>query len=217
MGQMKDLTGQQFGRLTAISYTKISNGGAVWFCRCICGNELRVRSHTLISGNTKSCGCLQKDMTSVATATHKKTNTPEFLAWMNMRRRCYYPKNNKYKNYGDRGIIVCDRWRESFENFFEDMGLKPSPEHSLDRFPDNDGNYEPGNCRWGTDEQQAKNRRNNHWIEYREKKMILTDWAKQFGISSQSLTGYIKNNSFEKAYYRYNKKNNRNLFVMNIN
>jgi hypothetical protein len=110
---------------------------------------------------------------------------PEHRAWLDMIKRCYNPRNSQYKNYGGRGIKVCDRWLSSFQSFLNDIGRRPSAKHSLDRFPNNDGNYEPGNVRWATIKQQLRNKRNNRLISYKGLTKTITEWAEQIGISAQ--------------------------------
>jgi hypothetical protein len=154
-----------FGRLTvvmllAIEVNYLGKRSRVWLCRCVCGNLTSVQSRYLNSGNTKSCGCL--DLDRKKKIVHGESNsrmTLEYRAWISMKGRCYNKNHHKYPDYGGRGIRVCARWRTSYENFLEDMGRKPSRNHSLDRFPNNDGNYEPSNCRWATPKQQRANQR----------------------------------------------------------
>jgi hypothetical protein len=157
-----NLQNRKFGRLTPIVYTgTLESGHAAWLCRCDCGNEKIIRSASLISGLTKSCGCLQKEIARKSIiksfTTHGMSKSPEYHSWTGMKRRCYYSKGKDYKDYGQRGIRVCDRWVNSFDNFLTDMGLRPSAKHSLNRI-DNDGNYCLENCKWSTQAEQQQNR-----------------------------------------------------------
>ena len=146
-----DLTGQRFGHLTVVS--KITHPKeAHWLCCCDCGAETVAESRELRRGERRSCGCQRQR------GTHGMTDTPEWRIWQGMLTRCRYSKHMSFKNYGGRGILVCGRWANSFENFFLDMGNRPSAKHSIDRI-DNDGNYEPSNCKWSTAKEQARNKR----------------------------------------------------------
>lgn len=127
-----------------------------------------------------------QDSTSRFKETHGMSYTGEHHAWLGMKQRCYNENNPKYPLYGGRGIRVCDRWLDSFEAFYEDMGDRPSDSHSLDRI-DNDGNYEPDNCRWATPKQQARNRSTNHDITYRGETKTLKEWAKELGMNRITL------------------------------
>lgn len=155
-----NLMGQRFGRLVVIS--PASGKYTCWKCRCDCGLERIILTQLLVSGKTKSCGCLRKevaidnapDFTRHGESKSGPNPSPEWQAWLSMKQRCRH--HHRYKN---RKITVCDRWL-TYENFLADMGRKPSPKHSLDRI-NNSGNYEPGNCRWATASQQIKNRRLN--------------------------------------------------------
>jgi hypothetical protein len=162
---MHDLTGRSFGRLTAQWPAGIDrNRNAHWLCLCTCGNLRTINGHSLRLGLTRSCGCLQVENGSHSAggnAIHGHARraqvSREYQSWLHMTQRCANPKRKDWKRYGGRGITVCERWMR-FENFLADVGSRP-PGMSLDRFPDNNGNYEPGNVRWATPKQQAGNRR----------------------------------------------------------
>lgn len=170
--------GEKYGRLVIIReadpvFRSRTGGGcrAVRrvICRCVCGNEVTVFLSNLRRGQTKSCGCLRREITSSNRMTHGETigkMSSEYATWKSMRARCQNPNDNDFQYYGGRGINVCRRWQK-FENFLADMGRRPSPELSIDRI-NNDGDYEPGNCRWATPTEQSRNRRsyrNSHSAE----------------------------------------------------
>ena len=179
--------GAVYGRLTVISQ---KNRRVL--CSCSCGSAPReYAKHHLLSGATTSCGCRRKEVSSKLGETrnlkHGRSHTPEFSSWTGMLGRCHVPTNKDYHRYGARGIYVCGRWRESFENFLADMGERPSPAHSVDRWPDNDGPYSPENCRWATVKEQARNRRNTRYVVFNGEEATLAECSERFGICGETV------------------------------
>lgn len=181
-GVFVDLAGQYFGRLYVLRRGENSkNGKPRWVCLCECGKETAVLGTHLRSGNTKSCGCWKAERTSQSKRTHGMTGTPEHACWKSINRRCYSRNYHKFPSYGGRGITVCERWLESFENFLADMGPKPSPKHSIDRI-DNNGNYCPENCRWATPTEQVRNRRKTIKLTASGLTLTVAEWSERTGI-----------------------------------
>lgn len=164
MTRLIDLTGKRFGRLTVVARNGTSSRRQPkWLCRCECGTETTVFGGALRGGHTQSCGCLQRERASQANSTHGETRrgkvSVELTCWRNLISRCTKRGSDDFENYGGRGIKVCDRWLSSFDNFLSDMGRKPKGRGiSIDRI-DNNGDYEPGNCRWATASTQQRNTR----------------------------------------------------------
>lgn len=156
--------GAVYSRMTVLSREETGERGhSRYLCRCECGTEIVVRGTSLTSGNTTSCGCYHLERLRMDKLKHgdkpKAKAAPEYTAWTNMITRCTNPKHNRWQHYGGRGIAICDRWRNSYEAFLADVGRRPSPAHSIDRYPDCDGDYEPGNVRWATGTEQRLNQR----------------------------------------------------------
>lgn len=176
-------------RLAAPEISQTGRRYRRWACRCDCGSKVMVRTENLRNGDTKSCGCYVLDVLRDRALTHGETRnrrpTREYNIWVLMLGRCRNPNNPRYARYGGRGIVVCPRWL-NFENFIADMGRSPSPQHSIDRI-DNDGNYEPTNCRWATLSEQAQNRGDAWWIEFGGERMKARDWARRLGVAYGTL------------------------------
>jgi hypothetical protein len=185
MPRTLDLTGQVFGRLTALSHVE-QPGQAKWLCRCECGTIREVFANKLKRKHTQSCGCLHKEMVGAMFATHRMSNSAEYRIWAGIKRRCYAPTCSHYECYGGRGITVCDRWLNSFESFYKDMGPRPSVHHSIDRI-DVNGHYEPKNCRWATIKQQRRNTRSTRFVQYMGKDVSLAEAAELSGIRITTL------------------------------
>lgn len=177
MSRFKDITGQKFGRLTALYKLHNTTGNTKWLCICDCGNFAEVTISNLTTSHTKSCGCYQIDMAIKNGTKHGKYNTRLYKIWQGMKDRCYNKNIIAYKDYGARGIIICDAWRNNFTNFYDwaiNNGYKDNL--TIERV-DVNGNYEPENCCWATPTQQARNRRNTKYITYHDETKPLAEWC----------------------------------------
>ena len=181
MGKIIDLTGQTFGRLTVIRYAGIAkNRKALWECECSCGNRIVVQGTNLRNGNTSSCGCLHKERFNGHK--HGLKHTRLYSIWCAMKARCSNPHTKSYRNYGGRGIAVCEEWNNDFMCFYNWAMSNGYEENlSIDRINVN-GNYEPSNCRWTDTETQANNTRTNRKISYKEKTLTVAQWEKLTGL-----------------------------------
>lgn len=197
MSKFIDLIGKRFGRLVIIQRVDNNKWKNVrWLCLCDCEKKKIISSSSLMSGDTKSCGCLRKEVTRNTNFKntkhgHLRGGKPSltYASWKNMKERCINLNHKSYKHYGGRGITVCKRWGK-FENFLEDMGEVPE-EYQIDRI-DNDGNYCKSNCRWATRKEQNRNTRRNHFITHNGKTQCLSAWAEEFNIRPYILRDRIK-------------------------
>lgn len=191
-----DLTGRRFGFLTVLSRagTRRTKSArmALWRCRCDCGQEVIAWSCRLRNGKRKACGVAGHHWRATKGKGITKLNRSEYMSWTKMWYRCRGKEPKHERNYKSRGIKVCDRWK-SFAAFFEDMGPKPTPRHTIDRYPNNNGDYEPNNCRWATSKEQTRNMRHNVVVEYQGEKMLLLDVVEKLGLDRGIVYGRIKN------------------------
>jgi len=186
----QELSGQRFGRLTVINQADNKSGRVCWNCKCECGNTKIISAKTLLNGGTQSCGCLRQQMIAQKNTKHGKSIrgqvTPEYLTWCEIIKRTENPSCLGFKNYGGRGISMCQEWRESFETFLNDMGKKPTPLHSIERI-NNESNYSPLNCKWASRKEQNRNKRNNVFLTHEGKTMCIKEWSEHLGIPAPTL------------------------------
>jgi hypothetical protein len=191
----KNITGQRFGRLVAVEPTGLNaHGKTIWLCKCDCGEFARVLGSNLRHGGTRSCGCLIREGISTRNMTHGMTGTKIHRIWRGILTRCTNPNSVHYSDYGGRGITVCDEWRQDFQAFYAYVSGLPdyaAKGYQIDRI-DNDGIYEPGNVRWASMKQQARNRRSNVMVTFNGKTQSLTDWAEEIGIPFDTLRGRFR-------------------------
>lgn len=197
----QDLSGQKFGFLTAIKVVEKNNKGeSVWECICDCGNITKSTCSNLKRGHTKSCGCYKK----VCCITHHETNTRLYKIWKGIKTRCYNKNFPKYSNYGGRGISVCEQWLENYSNFRDWSMLNGYNDTlTIDRI-DNNGNYEPNNCRWVNNKTQSNNRRDNCFITYLGETLTISQWGDRLGIDPKTIRARYKvyNLPLEKVFYK---------------
>lgn len=197
---LSDLVGSRWGRLTVVELAgRDASGRAVWRCACDCGGAAAISNGALRAGKRSGCaGCLNERVSAPrakgsACANFKHggasrgAHTKEYRSWEAMVRRCTLPSQSNYADYGGRGIAVCAEWRADFEAFLRDMGLAPSDSHSIDRYPNVNGNYEPGNCRWATRAEQANNKRSSRVVSFNGREMTIREWADATGIAYGTL------------------------------
>lgn len=202
---MYDLSGKKFGKLTVLQRLRKNNKSG-WICLCECGNKVFSTTNRLLTGHSKSCGCLKRN-----TIIFDKTDKRIYNIWKKMKDRCFIKNSKSYCNYGGRGITICEEWKASFESF-RDWALNNgySCDLTLDRINVN-GNYEPSNCRWATRRQQATNKRNCHYLNYNGETKTLTEWAEECGIPTNTLKSKLKKGLTLKEIIK-----NKNLFLIKI-
>lgn len=188
------MLGKKFGKITVEKFSHIGkNYEKFWECICDCGLRKKIIGSHLVTGHTKSCGCLLKDFppTLLHGQCKKNNTTDEYTAWIRLKDRVTNPNNDHFNRYGGRGIKCCDRWMNNYENFFADMGKRPSSLHSIDRI-DNDGDYTPENCRWATKKEQARSRCSSRFIEHAGQNKTLAEWAEGAGMDLRALWQRLK-------------------------
>lgn len=193
MSDQFDLIGQTFCNLTVTERSETIKKRRMWKCSCKCGGERVVAGKYLRNGDVKSCGCLRGYASTHSNCSHGEasiyTRTPEYDTWSHMKNRCLNTKNKDFKWYGGRGIKICERWLNSYEDFLSDMGRRPAG-GTLDR-KDSNGDYCKDNCRWITIQEQQRNKRSNHLITINGVTKILEDWCLDFHISRKTVHGRI--------------------------
>lgn len=198
MSKISDLSGKKFNRIKIIEFSHSEKGNSVWKCQCDCGKIFYCQARMFKHEKTKSCGCLKKEKWKKRITTHGMAYSPEYIVWNNMKNRCNNKNHTSYNLYGGRKIKICERWINSFENFFEDMGHRPK-NHTLERI-DNDGDYTPDNCKWATRKKQNMNKSDNHLITFNNNTQTLGEWADEIGIKYTTLFARIKRGwALEKA------------------
>lgn len=198
-----DLTGQSFGRLRVTGRSDVRGR---WVCICSCGNERTIPTASLRHGNTKSCGCLQRESLGLRRKhgeSERGRVTPEFKAWLNIKQRCENPHERSHRNYGARGVYICARWRGSFGAFLSDVGRRPTDGHSIDRI-DNEGSYTcgacaqctergaPMNCKWSTLSEQNCNRRGNRKVTAHGETLTIAEWSRKTGVPHETITARLR-------------------------
>lgn len=189
--------GQKIGNCVFVARTNIITPIRQYISvfRCVCGNEFLADIAAVKNGSIKYCSVkceIRKQEVFVNITKHGMWKSPEYKVWMAMKNRCNSQTAQSWEDYGGRGIKVCERWLNSFDNFFQDMGFRPTNKHSLDRFPDNDGNYESSNCRWATKKDQDRNRRSNINLTYMGKTKCVAEWVSIYNTSHGLVTDRLK-------------------------
>lgn len=194
MTRVNDLTGHRFGKLIVVSRDLLNtkSNKSRWVCRCDCGTTVTVIGNSLMSEKSTNCGCVRSQKLRERNGTHGGSNTKEYNSWTHIKGKCLNPNNRAFHHYGGRGITVCERWLKSFQNFLDDMGKAPSKSHEIDRI-DNDGNYEPSNCRWATRQEQCNNKRSNVVVTHNGETKTLAQWSRKLGFNYERVRIRLKN------------------------
>ena len=199
MARVLQMEGKKFGALTVLRRAPRTHRNADWICRCDCGTECIKRGYRLRQGRVKTCGRAHCSWWNFTTPGYARAHPLEYRSWRSIWERTNAVDGKHYKTYVLRGITVCERWK-SFENFFADMGPRPSAKHSIDRHPDNNGNYEPRNCRWATAQEQARNMRSSLYVVHGGVRILFMDLVDQLGVDRSVVYGRLKNGwSLEEA------------------
>lgn len=191
-GNALNITGRRFGKLIALGPVSRKHKEIIWECLCDCGNETTTVVSSLRAGLTQSCGCLHRERARMANITHGMSKTPIFKTWKGITQRCTNPNNPAFKNYGERGIVMCDEWQQSFEAFYAHVSHLSNfsvKGYTLDR-ANNDLGYLPGNMRWATRTEQNRNKRvrqDSRLLTHNGKTQHLTTWAKELGIRQSAI------------------------------
>lgn len=193
MGVFVDLTGRKFNRLKVLGFShRNKQRNSMWICKCECGSKIIARGSDLLNGHSTSCGCIKKSLLSKLRKKHGLTGTRIYEIWKHLIRRSTKEQDRRYKDYGARGITVCNEWKRSFIAFYEwavDNGYRENL--TIDRIDNNKG-YNPSNCRWATPVQQARNKRNNHYITLNGETHCISEWAEKLGISQYTISRRLR-------------------------
>lgn len=202
MKGITDRVGEVHNSLTVIAFDRRENHKNYWWiCRCECGTIKSIRYHSLKANSIKSCGCKRAEALGKANITHGCSKTDEYNIWRGIIKRCTLPTNKSYKNYGAKGITICDRWLESFENFLEDMGIRPTDKHSIDRIDGTKGYYKE-NCRWATNLEQSNNRKDNIKVintETNEEYSTISEAARRINMKNKTLHNQLTGRTTNKT------------------
>lgn len=206
--RVHDLTGQKFGLLTVIGIADTNTQKTYWVCKCDCGNMKTVRSDSLLCGSIKSCGCLKRKQDKINLTKHYRhmmSGTRIYQEWQGMKGRCNNPHDPRYDRWGGRGIKVCDEWQNSFEAFYNwAMANGYKDDLTIDRI-DNDGNYEPSNCRWATQQEQSRNRSSNIKITIGNSTRTLMEWCSIFNVNYKNVRDRYWRNGFSSIDDLFNR------------